>query len=1037
MLNQAIRNAGRPRATAAPWVIAVILALPSTAAAMDLEREVNFNIPAQNLGSALLQFSQQTRIQVVVSGDIRGESSEGVRGRRAIKEALDELLRPAGLRYHIASDDSISVAKAATPESQTSRRTADSSPIRLAQTGSMRAQDGAGVARARSESGALSPDGENDADARDMADVTVTGSRLVKKHLVDAAPVTVLSADDIASTGATSVGELLRELPAAVASTSESAGRGNNGSATVALRGLGAVNTLVLINGRRVLANNANGLVDLNSIPFDAVERVEVLQDGASAVYGSDAIAGVVNIIMTSRYDGLQLKGGYGVSSRDDLPHRELSLTFGREYDSGSFVFNANWSDSDGNVIADRPVSLDPDWRNLGGRNFRDPLPLYPVVTGLDPMNPARRLILRDGIAQPDSLEDFRDFVFPGTTTPLTSGNDGINYWEYESSAVDIEKTNLWFSGAYELNGEVSLFAEGSFNNRQSFGFFAPDYVGAVYGAPVTVSANNDFNPFGVNLDVARTLVEQLDYADLRARMKDVDANTFRVVAGLKGSLGRWKWDASFNHQQLHEYSYGGRNKVMQFIRQAAGDSDACRTASNRCVPINLLGGPGSITREMLDFVTVDTFTDINTQLRSIVANVAGTVFSLPAGDVGLATGVEYRAESFDQTASDLNAFIEQGTDADAHPPEREVKEIYLEAAVPLLTEEAWIGGLDLDLAVRLSDYNDFGSTTNPKVGLRWQVLDSVLVRGSWGTGFRAPTFTEAYGSQTRGFQPVQDPCLGQNFLNYPACNGQQATTTAPGAFVVRGGNPALQPEEADNLTVGLVWRPRFLGGGLAMTLDYFQIEKADVIGTANVNYVIEQNALFGTFADRVTRDAGNAVSQVVITLDNLLGQEIRGYDFGIEYQTETARIGEFDARLDLTYLDSHRRPSAPGQPAVERVGTYSTETGTLAKYRASARLGWSLRNFGVSTSLRYVDDVINTGSLQVAGRFLQADDYLQNDINFRYDLERLGTSVTLGIENVFDEMPPWLEGNFSNGFDERTFHSRGRFYYGRVVVRF
>ena len=866
--------------------------------------------------------------------------------------------------------------------------------------------------------------------------VAVTGSRLAQRHLVDAAPVSVLSREDIAATGVTSIGELLRELPAAGASASDSAGRGNNGSATIALRGLGAVNTLVLINGRRVLANNSGGTVDLNSIPFDAVERVEVLQDGASAVYGSDAIAGVVNIIMASHYEGLLVKAGYGVSSRDDLPNQDFSLTFGREYDNGRFVFNANWNKSDGNVIADRPISLDPDWRSLGGRNFRDPLPFYPVVTNLDPANPTRRLILEEGVQQAASIDDFRDFIFPGTTTPISSGNDGLNYWEYETSAVDIEKLNLWFSAEHDLGEELATFVEASYNNRQSLGHFAPDYVGSVYGARAIVSANNDFNPFGRDLDVARTLVEQLDYPGARARMNDVDANTFRVVAGLKGSLGEWNWDASVNHQQLHQYTYGGRNKVMEFIRQAAGDSDACRAATNRCVPLNLLGGPGTITREMLDFITVETFNDITTNLNSLVGNVTGTLFALPAGDVAVAAGVEYRVEEFDQTSSDLNARIEQGIDADAHPPERKIGEVYLETGIPLLAQDSAVGALDLDLAARFSDYNDFGNTTNPKVGLKWKVFDSLLVRGSWGTGFRAPTFAEAYGPQTRGFQPVQDPCLGPNFLNYPACNGQQATTTSPGAFVVRGGNPELSPEDADNLTLGIVWRPGFLAG-FALTLDYFQIEKTNVIGTANVNYVIEQNALFGTFADRVTRDAGNAVSQVIVTLDNLLKQEVKGYDLGLEYQTETASIGDFSARVDITYLDSQKRPAAPGQPAVERVGTYSTEIGTLAKYRANARLGWGFGNFDVSTAVRYVDGVTNTGSLLVGGAFLEADDYLQNDINFQYAVEPWSTRLAVGVENIFDEMPPWLEGNFSNGFDERSFNSRGRFYYGRVEVRF
>ncbi|MGH8167093.1 MAG: TonB-dependent receptor plug domain-containing protein, partial [Woeseiaceae bacterium] len=586
-----------------------------------------------------------------------------------------------------------------------------------------------------------------------IENVVVTGSRLAQKHLTDAAPVTVMSRQDIDVTGATSVGELLRELPAAGASSSESAGRGNNGTATVALRGLSAVNTLVLINGRRVISNSAGGTVDLNSIPFDAIERVEVLQDGASAVYGSDAIAGVVNLIMRTDFDGLLLRAGYGESSRGDLPNRELSLTFGNDFDQGNFVFNASWNDAGGNVIADRPVSTDPDWRSLGGRNFRDPLPPYAVVSGLDPNDPDRELVLREGVQQATSIDDFRDFIFPGTDTPLSSGNDGINYWEYESSAVDIEKLNLWFSGTYDINENLAAFVETSYNNRQSYGFLAPNYFGSVFGEPVTLSANNDYNPFGVDLDIARTIIEQLDYPDTKARISDVDARTHRIVTGLQGELGGWGWDISYNHQQLHQFTYGGYNRVMEWIRQAAGDSDVCRAATNGCVPINLLGAPGTITREMLDFISEDTFTDIKANLDAIAANTTGKIFELPNGDVNLAAGVEYRVEEFDQNSMNRDQLIEQCTTSDAHPPERKVSEVYLETSLPLLTDLPLVNSLDLDLALRYSHYNDFGNTTNPKVGLKWQVTDEVLLRGSWGTGFRAPTFTEAYGAQTRGFR--------------------------------------------------------------------------------------------------------------------------------------------------------------------------------------------------------------------------------------------------------------------------------------------
>jgi outer membrane receptor protein involved in Fe transport len=438
----------------------------------------------------------------------------------------------------------------------------------------------------------------------------------------------------------------------------------------------------------------------------------------------------------------------------------------------------------------------------------------------------------------------------------------------------------------------------------------------------------------------------------------------------------------------------------------------------------------------MLDFISEDTFTDIKANLDSIAANATGKLFEMPSGDVNIAAGVEYRVEEFDQNSMNRNQLIEEGTTSDAHPPERKVSEVYLETSLPLLTDRPLVTSLDLDLAVRYSHYNDFGNTTNPKIGLKWQMTDEVLLRGSWGTGFRAPTFTEAYSAQTRGFQPVNDPCLGPDFAQYPGCNGQQATTTSSGAFVVRGGNPDLQPEEADNLTIGIVWRPDFFAGA-AFTLDYYQIEKTEIIGTANIDYVIEQNALNGSFADRVTRDAGNAVFEVVVTRDNLLQQEIRGYDLGVEYATEQTAFGVFSGRLDLTYLDSYKQSPAPDQPAVERVGNYSGEVGTLAEYRWTGRVNWMKENLDASVGVRYVDDVTNLGSLLVDGERLQTTDYFQTDVIANYLFEDPGVTVSLGVENLFDEMPPWLEGNYFNGFDEGSFHSRGRFYYTRIEKRF
>ena len=359
------------------------------------------------------------------------------------------------------------------------------------------------------------------------------------------------------------------------------------------------------------------------------------------------------------------------------------------------------------------------------------------------------------------------------------------------------------------------------------------------------------------------------------------------------------------------------------------------------------------------------------------------------------------------------------------------MKEVYAEIALPLLKS------LDLDLAGRYSDYDNFGSTSNPKVGLKWRPFEGLMLRGSWGTGFRAPSFAESFGGQTRGFAPIVDPCAGPNFASLPGCGGQQAPANTTGTFVLSGGNPDLKPEDADNLTVGVVFTPSF-APRLALTLDVYRIEKDGIIGTIDRNYVLSQNAANGSYADRITRDpATNAVLEVIATRANLLDQKIQGVDFGVQYQTEESGLGQFQFRADLTYLDTFEQSPAPGAPPVRRVGTYTDATGTLSRVRGTGRVSWLRGPLTVSTAARYVGGVQNDGSLLVDGEHLQADSYLQNDWLVSYDIEPVNLKFTLSIENLFDEMPPFLEGNYANGFDQGSFNSRGRFYIARFEKTF
>lgn len=865
-------------------------------------------------------------------------------------------------------------------------------------------------------------------DDEPVEEILVTGSRLPTTGLDTSSPVSILSSVEIGATNLSSTGELLREMPFSGAQTAtDTAGRGNSGVATAALRGLSSVNTLVLMNGRRLLATNAEGEVDLNSIPFEAIERLEILQDGASAVYGADAIAGVVNLVMKDSYDGLSIDGYFGVSERGDAELLNLSAIFGEQFDRSGFVVVAHHREQDGYLIADRPCCRDPDQRDRGGANLRDPLPVPASVKGLDPDDPSAEFIIRDGVTQATSLDDFRPFVnnFFGPPAP----DDAFNYFEYETSMSDSVIDNIWFSGYYELTDRVTAFAEIAHNQRESFSFLAPDAFGEVFGDPIFLHPDNDFNPFDVELSVARTIIEQ---GRGNGRQQDVDSTTRRVVAGLRGELdgfrlGTWNWELSYNAQRLDQFRFAGDVTSRTRLQLAAGDSDACRASPLDCVPINLLGEAGTITQEMLDFILIPAFTVRDSSLDSFQFNLSGPLFSLPAGDILLAFGAEYREEGFalrNDSFRNNGDVIFSGTTSDATPPDRDAREAYLETSIPVIED------LDLDVAVRFSDFSQFGTTTNPKIGLRWRPVEDWLFRGSFGEGFRQPTFDEAFSGQTRSFRNITDPCEGPDFAEIPGCMGMQAPVVT-GAFVISGGNPNLEPETADNFTLGVVWTPS-AAEGLAVTLDAFRIEKDDVIRTADVNFIIDQNVRFGLFPGQVRRDQNFRIQEVDAFLGNIGRQEVQGLDLSVDYRTPSYDFGSVEARVDITYMDEFALSPAPGIPATDRVGLYETALGSVAEYKAYSNVRWYSADgrWTVNYSNRFVDGVTNVDGF--ATSMQDVSSYLQHDISASYTFDLLGqeSTITIGVEDVLDEDPPFVEGNFQNGFDTGTFNARGRYFF-------
>jgi len=851
--------------------------------------------------------------------------------------------------------------------------------------------------------------------------------------------VVVFSKADLDASASTNIGQFLQKMPSITGPTSTHAQQFSGGTATATLRGLSARNTLVLVNGRRLGSSGTGGSSDLNAIPMSAIQSIEVLQDGASAVYGSDAIAGVVNIIMDNDFEGFKVKTSYGISAQSDNAEKGFEITYGLDTDKGNLLVNYSRNRVEGYTMAQRGVQADPDKRGIGGVNLRDPL----SSTGSTYQIDGDWWVLKEGADRFNSMDDLRPYNhpwdeswFPGDVP--VGDEDGFNYWLYDMGSADFDVENLWVSGTSALSDDIDVFFEFLQNDRKSLSQSQPYAFTSDFGDPVTYSADNDYNTTGESFNVARAFME------LGARdVANVDSTTTRFVVGANGEFNDWDWDVSFNRQRTKSY-----NNIMGVsysrVLAAAGNSDDCRARNDGCVPLDLMGRVGSITPEMLTYVQRDAKSRSEGSMDSYQFNIVGSVIETMAGDIKAAFGAEYRTEHAMQDYASIDEEgdrIFQGGLSDTRPPERSISEFYGEINIPLLTDAPMAKLLEVDMAARYSDYSDFGTTTTPKFGLRWQPIDGLLVRGSYSEGFRAPGFDELYSGLVGGWGNIpSDPCTGADYASLPGCpqNLGGPAATATGAFQYSGGNAELQPEESESITAGIVWVPSF-AEGFSISLDMFDIEKTDVIRTSSANGVIQNNANgIAGFESMIERAANGQISNVYVLYENTGYQNIKGFDSEITYALNTDALGQFNFNFKATKMTDYDT-GATKATASELVGNWYEGSGSYPEFKATLSTTWSYDNITAIWSTRYVD-----GVRAADGEGYWLDEDLKNidsntlhDLQLNYAITELDSTISLGVENVFDQAPPIVVGSYRNGYDAHTFSSRGRYYYARISMSF
>jgi len=936
---------------------------------------------------------------------------------------------------------------------------------------------------------------QSDNQSAELDRVEVTGTRIKRTDFEGPAPVQVIDREEIERSGHIRVGDLLQELTSsgsAINTAFNAPDQGGDGSVRVSLRNLEPERTLVLVNGRRwVKATTQAGVAnsaDLSTIPAAAVQRIEVLTGGASSVYGSDAIAGVINIITRTDFTGTSASAQYGQTSESDGEEEAYSFTIGRGNGQSNLLFNISYTKQEEIMAADRAISRVP---KFGADEFGGAISRGSSATPegrfifIDPNTGEVFDLTRDTGSGMPSLDDFRPF--DGTADRYNFAPD--NYLQ-----IPLTQTSAYVQATHDFSPSLRLFTEALYNRRESIQLQAPVpiFLGSAGILPlnVGVSATNPYNPFGFDLDPNTNLILiGRRFIEAGTRNYNGEVDTWRWTGGLQGDFRfadrRFDWDVSYT------FSKSERNATIENLlnhdrlARALGPIDQC---TGECVPFNIFGGQqgtgnvpgsgGSITQEMVDYVTYTALEQNEQKMVNWLANISGEIVDLPAGPLAFAAGFEKRREFAADTPDPLaqagsGAASVSGGQRSPTSGRLNLEAWYAELNVPLLADRPGADILELSASIRGSDFEQFGSETTGRLGLRWRPTGDLLLRTSFAEGFRAPGVQELFGGLgvldpiltdpcsnflTSGVsQDVIDNCIAQGVPadgSYEQINTQIRITT--------GGNPELEPETSESFTIGGVWSPDAISG-LSVAIDYYDIELDNSITSIGAQSILDACAFSLRLCNLIERSASGEVSRLLDTQVNIGSTETAGLDFSVDYTFRDTPIGSFRALWRGTYTEKFREfvpdfsdPDAP-EEVRDLLGTLlpGQPDRSFPKWRSTLDVIWTMGDWEGVWNVHYVHSYTEncsdglTPSFSELGMCSNPDpvnptntlgSVVYNDVQLSYHFDGFGvgdTRVTLGIDNLFDRDPPVSTAAFSNSFDATQHRIPGQFYYARVNVDF
>ncbi len=857
-----------------------------------------------------------------------------------------------------------------------------------------------------------------------VEEIVVTGSRIKRADIEGVGPVTVVGQKEIAATGITNVENLLQRLPAA-------AGFGGNqtnaywssrgwGTATINLRGLGINRTLVLLNGRRMVngGTGANSAPDLNTIPAAIIGRIEVLKDGASAVYGTDAVAGVVNIITRDDYDGFAISGRYAISDEWDGDDRTIDASYGWQGERASLSLAATYQKTDAVNMASRaPCGLSGATGHL-------------VCQGSGSTAGGRASLPNGQII---------NFTGGDSYAPYSAALHGFNGNPYINAVNPIERLTTGAFAKFALTDNIELFGEALYTKRESEQLSAPGTL-----SNLAIAATNPTNPTGQNINlIQRRLVEG------GPRMAYQETDTYQLTGGARGKFaGDWTWEVAAGW---------GRNEGVDGFtnianRQRVADTlntAVCSFASGAAVPCGDYLGAGDLTPQVVNYILTTTEDEGGNETLNLTGDVTGSLFELPAGPLQVAAGVMYREDKGWRNPDPLIvAGIANSNQQSPINGTIKAKEAYAEVSVPVVRDMPLMEMVRVDGAIRYSDYRKFGSDTNYKLGLDWTLGGGLRARATWGTAFRVPNVAELFSGRTEGLLTTTDPCSRYATSSNAVLRANCQASGVPASYIqpnnniltTTGGNENLRPETAETLTIGAVWEPRFIPR-LALTLDYWTIEIDNAIrsipGSTKLSVCYNTPNLAHPFcsSDNFTRNTlTGEVSYLSSQQVNVGAETVKGIDAAARYSWDIRGVrAGIDA--NVTYLKDYTIIPYPGGAPIVYRGFIGGGNGGYPKWRGLATFSLDDPKWSASWSVQWIGKAhdFNAAPTAVGGK---TSDVFYNNAQFQYRVNDQAT-VAVGVDNIFEPDVPYIASYTDGNTDTMTYDLLGRRGYVRLSYQF